>query len=280
MNNHIIYHIAFPHLGIKLSIDRIAFTIGPISVYWYGLILAASLVIALLYINNRAKDYKISSTKLLDIILPGILSGVIGARLYYVIFYPGDLYIKEPIKILYINEGGIAIYGGIIAGILLSSAIAIKRKEKLFPLLDLASLGLIISQAVGRWGNFVNQEAFGGITGLPWGMSSENTLGNTVHPCFLYESLWCIIGFIFLHIYSKSKLNLEGDIFLIYIMWYASGRAFIEGLRTDSLLIPGSCLRISQIISIFLATSSCIMLILKKLLYHKKLNNKKISTKI
>lgn len=245
-------NILFPYIGIKLSINPIAFSLGPIKVYWYGLILAMGFLAAYMYVYNRSGDFKIDKNRITNIIIFGSICGIIGARLYYVVFYPGDFYRVNPLKIFCISEGGIAIYGGIVGGIIGGSIAAYFKKIPLLPLLDLVSLGFLIGQSIGRWGNFINQEAFGETTTLPWGMSSERTMNKIVHPCFLYESLWCFMVFLTLHFYSKFKGKdiYPGKIFLLYIFFYGLGRFFIEGLRTDSLLIFD--FKVSQLVSIII----------------------------
>lgn len=264
MKNNSLYHVSFPNIGINnIVIDPVAFAIGPIKVHFYGITLALGFLLGFIYVYTRAEEYKIKKDKLADILICGMICGIIGARLYYVVFYPGDFYIRNPIKALCISEGGIAIYGGIIGGLIGVLISAKIKKVNVLSVLDLFSVGLIIGQSIGRWGNFFNQEAFGSITNLPWGMKSENTLSKLVHPCFLYESLWCLLGFIFLHIYSKkSKDQKYGRIFNLYILWYSFGRFFIEGLRTDSLMFIG--LRVSQILSFVLFLLSLWVIIYDK----------------
>lgn len=257
-----VYNISFPYMRINLSINPIAFHLGPIKVYWYGIILAIGFLLAYTYIYNRADKFKIDKTAITDVIIFGTICGIIGARLYYVIFYPGDFYKLNPIKIFYISEGGIAIYGGIIGGLIGGCIIAHLKKISILPLLDLASIGILIGQSIGRWGNFLNQEAFGEETSLPWGMSSEATMGKIVHPCFLYESLWCFGVFLVLHFYVnfKTKNIYPGKIFVLYIFFYGLGRFFIEGIRADSLLIYE--FKVSQLVSIvFVVVSFTVMFI-------------------
>lgn len=254
--NNMIYNVRFPKLGFDFEVNPIALKIGTLTVRWYGLILGFGFMLAYIYINKRSWEFKIDKNKFTDVIITGLIFGIIGARLYYVIFYPGDYYKENPLKILSISEGGIAIYGGIIGGMISGVIMCLIKRVNIFSALDLSSLGFLIGQSIGRWGNFVNQEAFGSETSLPWGMSSQATYNKAVHPCFLYESLWCLSGFILLHIYSKNKSRYNGEVFLLYIMWYSLGRIFIEGLRTDSLYIPIINLKVSQVLSIVLFFSS------------------------
>ncbi len=266
MNYKMIYNVLFPKLGIKLKISPILVAIGDLSIRWYGVLIAVGFLLAFLYIIKRSAKFNLSKDEVESLTFTTSISAIICARIYYVVFYPGDFYINNPHKIFFINEGGIAIYGALIGGFIALWVISKKWHKNFFSLLDLISLGVPIGQAVGRWGNFFNQEAFGTATSLPWGMISENTLGQTVHPCFLYESIGCLLCFIFLHVQSyKAKNSYPGKIFLTYIAIYSMLRAFIESLRTDSLIIPSTNLRVSQVFSIVLCVSSVLILVAKKL---------------
>ncbi len=257
--------------GLTFEIDRVAFTIPGlgVTVYWYGIILATAIMLALVYALVNCKRYDIKPDPLIDITLISTIGAIIGARLYFVIFYDLSYYLANPAKIFAIWDGGLAIYGGVIGAFLTGFLMSKWKKVNTAKLFDLASLGFLIGQAVGRWGNFVNQEAFGSNTRLPWAMTGgrilvelkrrnaeageriySTTMG--VHPTFLYESLWCILGFVLLHWYSKKRKKFDGQIFLMYIGWYGLGRFFIEGLRVDSLMLnipylPG--IRVSQILA-------------------------------
>lgn len=258
------YHVSFPKLGIELTINPIAFSIGDFNIYWYGIIIATGFTIALCYAMINSKRFGIVQDKLIDAIIAGLITGIIGARLYYVVFYPGNTYINNPASIFQIHEGGLAIYGGIIGGLTGGIIVAKIKNINIPSILDIAALGFLIGQCIGRWGNFINQEAFGTETNLPWGMVSENTLletSNPVHPCFLYESLWCLLGFIFLDIFSRKFKKYNGQIFLLYIVWYGTERFFVEGLRTDSLMLPYVNLRVSQVLAAISIVISVIILI-------------------
>ena len=244
------YNVEFPGLGLNFKVYPIAFRVGAITVHWYGIILCAALLLALWYALVNSKRFEIDANALIDAVIVGLVCGIIGARLYYVLFFPGDTFWKDPIKILHINEGGIAIYGGIIGGLLGGLLVAKRKKFNLWAALDLAALGFLIGQGVGRWGNFVNQEAFGSQTDFLFRMLSENTNGQTVHPCFLYESIWCLLGFVLLHLWSAKSHRFDGQIFLLYLIWYGLGRFFIEALRTDSLMVPGLDLKVSQLVAL------------------------------
>jgi phosphatidylglycerol:prolipoprotein diacylglycerol transferase len=272
MQNNI-FHVSFPKFNLSFTINRIAFSTGNLNIYWYAIILILGIFSAFLYVLHKNKKTKICEKTLINILAFALFFGIIGARIYYVIFFPGNFYIKNPQKILSINEGGLGIYGGIIFGII--SAIILCKMHNINEktVLDLASSSFFIAQSIGRWGNFINQEAFGGPTSLPWGMLSENTDNIAVHPCFLYESLWCALGFCFLKFYEKKFQSFRGELFVIYILWYSFGRFFIENLRTDALILPFFNLRISQILSLILFISCFFILIGKKLFKTSK--NKK-----
>ncbi|MGN0551346.1 MAG: prolipoprotein diacylglyceryl transferase [Acutalibacteraceae bacterium] len=256
------YHVSFPGLGIEnIEISPVALSVGSFTVNWYGVIIAVGLCLAVAYAMFNCKRYAVSQDKLLDCVLVGIITAIIGARLYYVAFR-WDVYSADPISILYINEGGLAIYGGLIGGLLGGLIVAKILKMNIPGLLDLACLGFLIGQGIGRWGNFMNQEAFGTPTDLPWGMVSENTGNIAVHPCFLYESLWCLLGFVLLHFFSKKFQKYDGQIFLMYLVWYGVERTVVEGLRTDSLYTPFLNLRVSQLVSIVIAAVGLTLLII------------------
>lgn len=259
------YNVTFPHLGLEFNINPVAFSIGNFHVYWYGIIIAAGFLLALIYASFSCKKMNIDINRLFDVVIVGLIAGVIFARLFYVVFYPGDKYWKNPLEIFQIHDGGLAIYGGIIGAVVFGSLMAKLRKLKVTAVLDIAALGFLIGQCVGRWGNFINQEAFGSATELPWGMHSENTaavVDGNVHPCFLYESLLCLLGFVLLHFFTRRFRRYDGQTFLLYIVWYGACRFFIEGLRTDSLIIPGTGLRVSQVIAAACVVVGIILLVL------------------
>lgn len=257
--------ISFPKLNVEFPVYSEAFTVFGFTIKWYGLMIMLGLLFAVIYCFKRMKSFGIDDDRANDVVFCGFIGAVIGARLYYV-FMCWDQYKDDLSKIFSIRDGGLAIYGGLIGAVLFGAVTAKIRRVRLLPLLDLAGMGFLIGQAVGRWGNFFNHECFGGNTSLPWGMTSpriqfqiRNSLAASidtagmsvdpslpVHPCFLYESLWCIAGFALLHLYSKRR-RFDGELFFLYIGWYGLGRLFIEGLRTDSLMIGH--LRISQLVA-------------------------------
>ncbi len=278
-----------------LSIDNVMFTIPGINldIYWYGFLIALGMVLAMIYAFSRCKKFGLDIDRVTDTVLAGLIGGIIGARLYYVIFSIENYMTEEGTLdfslIFNIRDGGLAIYGGIIGGLLIGGIMAKIRKVKLMPMLDLAGMGFLIGQCLGRWGNFFNQEAYGysetfSAANLPWGMVSKSILNgiyyfvypdNTsvvtnralsmiAHPCFLYESLWCLLGFIILHIYSKHR-KFDGQLFLMYIGWYGFGRFWIEGLRTDSLYLVNNdviSLKVSQLLA-----GACFMFAVIMLVY-------------
>lgn len=274
-----------------LKINKVIFTIPwfngtSIDVYWYGFLIALGMLLAVIYASRRTKSVGLDSDRVMDVILCGLVGGIIGARAYYVIFslshYMTDEGGLDIGAVLRIRDGGLAVYGGVIGALIFGAIMGKIRKVRLLPMLDLAGMGLLIGQCLGRWGNFFNQEAFGSKTTLPWGMTSgsiindlyffyypENTSVITnratemvAHPCFLYESLWCLAGFIFLHFYSKKFRKFDGEIFLLYIGWYGAGRFWIEALRTDSLYIPNTPLKVSQLVAGTCVLFSIVMLIM------------------
>lgn len=255
-----IYNVSFPKLGINLRFSPVAIDLGAVVIRWYGVIIAFGFALALTYVLARSESFGIKKSDTENVSLLATVSAIVFARIYYVIFYPGDFYLRNPLKIFSINEGGIAIYGAVIGGFLAILIYCKVKKKDFLSVLDLMSLGLLIGQAVGRWGNFMNQEAFGCETSLPWGMVSEKTGGIMVHPCFLYESLGCLLCFVFLHFYTLRKKHTPGKIFLIYTAYYGILRALIESLRTDSLMIHSSSIRVSQVLGLVLAAISLLII--------------------
>lgn len=261
------YHVSFPGMGLNFDIHNQVSIFG-LSVYWYGIIIACGLILAVLYGTLNSKRLGISADNLLNCVIVGIITGILGARAYYVIFN-WDYYGANPEKIMAINEGGLAIYGGIIGALIGGLIVAKISKMNIPALLDVASIGFLIGQGIGRWGNFFNQEAFGVPTDLPWGMVSEGTGNIPVHPCFLYESVWCLLGALVIHLLSKSKFRkYHGQMALVYLVWYGAERSIVEGLRTDSLYLGG--IRVSQALSVLLFLAGLVTLIV---LYIKKYEN-------
>lgn len=272
--------VSFPGLGLDFEVNRVAFSIGDLPVYWYGILIALGFILAILYVSRRAKEFGVDADRMLDVILGGAIGGIVGARAYYVILQ-WDYYGQNLSQIFNTRSGGMAIYGGLIGGVLIGLLMCKIRRVKFMPALDLVVGGFLIGQGIGRWGNFVNIEAFGANTSLPWGMSSSvitdyltqheaelEAIGMDidpnmpVHPTFLYESLWCLLGFAFIAWYTRRR-KFDGELTLLYMMWYGAGRAVIEGLRTDSLMIPGTSLRASQVLAAAMAVVAAIIWIVK-----------------
>ena len=242
--------ITFPMFGEGFSLDFPRFfTLFGFNIYYYGLLITAGYALATVYLIKRRKLFKLTKDNILDILIIAIPCGLVGARLYYMIFKFDQFFAPgQWDNILKFREGGLAVYGGIIASGLVFIIYSRIKKIPLGNMLDAAGFGLFIGQAIGRWGNFVNREAFGVETDLPWRMGlTVNEVTRYYHPAFLYESLWNITGLLIIHIFSKkSKAKYPGQFFLFYVAWYGLGRFMIEGLRTDSLMIPGTQMRASQ----------------------------------
>lgn len=271
--------IVFPKLGLDFRIDDTAFTVFGFDIKWYSLLIVFGLILAMIYGFSQMKKYGIDPDRAIDVILAGIIGGLIGARIYYVIM-SWDNYSGDWKAMFNTRNGGLAIYGGIIGAVLVGGLVAKLRKVKLLPLLDIAGVGFLIGQGVGRWGNFTNQEAFGcntdNIFGMSGGTIQRFIINNyddlttasgavmdpskPVHPCFLYESVWCILGFVLLAIFAAKFRKYDGQIFLMYVGWYGLGRFFIEGLRTDSLMLGN--IRVSQILAAICVIASVVLLLI------------------
>ncbi len=262
--------ISFPGLGIgEFTTNSVAFSIFGISIAWYALIITFGMVCAVLYVIHTAKKIGVSSEDIIDFALFTIPIGILGARLYYVLTKLEEF--PTLASVLNIRSGGLAIYGGIIAGALTVIAVCYYKKIYFFALADCISPGLILAQGIGRWGNFVNGEAYGYQT--DWfcrmGLSNYNSYSDFgtyemvyVHPTFLYESLWNLLGFALANLYIKLVgKKYDGQIFLMVFGWYGLGRMLIEGLRTDSLYIPGTELRISQVLAGVILVAAAALLI-------------------
>ena len=272
--------IQFPELGWKFHIDPTAFTVFGIQIQWYGIIITLGLILALVYCLPKMKRFGLDSDRTLDVVIGGVLGGIVGARIYYVIMR-WDEYKWDWKAIINTRNGGLAIYGGLIGAILVGLIICKVRKVKILPMLDVTVLGFLIGQGIGRWGNFINQEAFGtntdsflGMTGgtIQRSISDSMQIGGDlyqegvnmlwekpVHPCFLYESVWCLLGFVILAFWSKRR-KYDGQIFLMYLAWYGAERFFVEGLRTDSLMLGN--IRVSQALSAVIFIVSVILQII------------------
>lgn len=274
-------HVSFPGLGLEMEINRVAFTVFGVPIYWYGVCIALGLLLGMLYAFRYAKSYGIDADRMVDVIFASTIAAIIGGRAYYVATAPFEY--QSIWEMIDIRLGGIAIYGGIIAAFAMGALMCRVRKVPMLPMFDLAAQGFLIGQCLGRWGNFFNQEAFGGNTTLPWGMISESTQqylqavqetlaaqGMTVdpsmpvHPTFLYESIWCGLGFLLLWRYSKHR-RFHGEMTLLYIMWYGFERFFVEGLRTDSLMVGN--VRISQAVAALSVAAALVLWVILRRKY-------------
>ena len=227
--------ISFPFLGLEANPPR-TITLGPLTIHFYGLIIALGLVLAVMYCCRRSKEFGIKEDDLLDGVLWVTPFAIVCARAYYCVF-SWDQYAHDPISVLYIWNGGIAIYGGVLGAVLGISVFCKIRKLKISTVLDMVLIGFLIGQSIGRWGNCFNREAFGAETAsfFRMGLLNEKTGVTTYfHPTFLYESVWNAVGFVLLHFISKKR-KYDGQVALCYAAWYGLGRCIIEGLRVDSL---------------------------------------------
>ncbi|HFR3442994.1 TPA: prolipoprotein diacylglyceryl transferase [Streptococcus suis] len=260
------------------TIGRVALSFGPFTVYWYGIIIAAAIFIAISLATREAKKRGLKEDTIIDIALWAIPIGFVGARLYYVLF-EWDYYLQNPGEIIAIWNGGIAIYGGLIVGGLTVYWYTKKKGIPLALLLDILAPSVLLAQSIGRWGNFMNQEAHGGPVSRQFLenlylsefiIEQMNINGTYYHPTFLYESLWSLLGFVIIIILrNRKQLLRQGEVALSYVLWYSTGRFFIEGMRTDSLWI-GDFLRVSQALSLVLFIGSILIWYLRRQDYPSK----------
>lgn len=283
--------VEFPGLGwefdVYANLLEIPMGDGVITVKFYGVLIAFGLILAALFGGRKAYTWKMSLDNMVDVLIYGIIGAVVGARAYYVIFQ-WDHYKDNLGDIFKIWEGGLAIYGGIIGGILVAFLVCKKTGLNFIKLLDLIGMSLLIGQGIGRWGNYTNQEAFGTNTTLPWGMTSDKIVAYInshqaefaqngfdmdpnlpVHPTFLYESLWCLLGFVVLYIVCQKFYKFDGQLFLGYGIIYGIERTIVEGLRTDSLYIGNTTLRASQVLSLAIV-AVCVAVTIYKFIKLKK----------
>lgn len=265
-----VHQVSFPGLGLEFTLDRVAVTIFGFPIYWYAVIIVSGFLLAWLYCSHKGPKLGISGDDLVDLLIFAVPLALIGARLYYILFYL-DLFQNPDGSLnlgymLNIRHGGLAIYGGVIAGVIVLFFVCRHKKIPFLAFADLMSFGLLIGQCIGRWGNFMNVEAYGGVTTLPWRMCSEKIAGELfgqglvdavgwqqimdgalgVHPTFFYESLWNFVGFFLLVFLSRNWRKFDGQLFFTYLTWYGIGRGIIEGLRTDSLYLFNTPIRVSQ----------------------------------
>lgn len=251
-------YVGFPGLNLSFNLNPVAFNLFGKDVYWYGVLIAFGIVLAVMMCTRLAKQQGLSQDNVLDVVLWGAPAAIIGARIYYCAFrfeqYKDNLW-----DVFKIWEGGIAIYGGIMGAVIAAYIYCYVKKIDWHKLFDVCLPGVMLGQAVGRWGNFMNREAFGAETTLPWRMELHTMAGNVmyVHPTFLYESLWNFCGVILLLWLSKHKKQ-DGEVCFTYFIWYGIGRFFIEGLRADSLY--WGPFRISQVVGLLTAVAGMILL--------------------
>ena len=251
--------ISFPFFGIEIDPIRVV-EIGPLDLHIYGLLIGLGLMLAVLYGWRRSRQFGIKVDDITDGVLCVVPFAILCARAYYCIFEWEEQFASDPISVLYIWNGGLAIYGGIIGAVIGVAVFCWFKKIKLPALLDLVLLGFLIGQSIGRWGNFFNREAFGAETEvfIRMGLLNSRTGVTTYHhPTFLYESLWNAAGFVILHFLSKKR-QYDGQIALGYVLWYGLGRTFIEGLRTDSLYWGD--FRVSQVLAGATAIAAAVIL--------------------
>lgn len=245
--------VSFPNFGLTFQFNETVNIFG-LRIYWYAIIIAIGMLTAITIAYFEFRKKGISTDDLADFVLFAIPLGIVGARLYYVIFN-FEPYRENPMEIFQIWHGGLAIYGGIIVGCIVAIVFTRVKKIRFLWFADIATIGLFIAQSIGRWGNFVNAEAFGGLTDLPWGMVVEGpgvepySPFGPCHPTFLYESLWNLTGFLISYFIIHKFVKKDGCSFAFYLIWYGLGRALIEGLREDSLWLIDGVIRVSQLVA-------------------------------
>ncbi|MFX3673839.1 MAG: prolipoprotein diacylglyceryl transferase [Paenisporosarcina sp.] len=253
------------------AIDPIAFSLGPIDVRWYGVIIASGIVLAFLVAQREMVKRGFHPDFLTDLLIWAVPLAILGARLYYVLF-KWEYYASNPGQIFQIWEGGLAIHGALIAAFIVAYLFTKKRKESFLKVADIAAPSILIGQTIGRWGNFINQEAHGGPVSqeflenmfLPeWIIEQMRIDGTYYHPTFLYESVWNFTGVILLILLRRVNL-LRGEMFLFYVIWYSIGRFFIEGMRTDSLYLVGE-LRTAQVVSLVSIAVAIIIVVYRRI---------------
>ncbi len=246
-------YISFPYLGLEFNINPVVKLPFGLEIHWYGIIIGVGILVALILANSEFKKKGFKDDTLSDLALIAIPLSILGARLYYVIF-EWDYFKDNLSEIIAIWNGGLAIYGAVITGIITGIVFSKVRKISFWWLGDVGTMCLLIAQSIGRWGNFVNCEAYGEKTNLPWGMMihrsnwADGVVKGAYHPTFLYESLWNLTGFLISYFVIRKRKKTDGVIFAFYLTWYGIGRFFIEGLRTDSLYLYGN-IRVSQLVA-------------------------------
>lgn len=277
--------VFFPGLGLEFTLNRVAFTLFSRPIYWYAIIIVSGFLLAWLYCSKKGPKLGVSGNDLVDMLLFAVPFSLVGARLYYIIFYL-DLYKNADGSLDFLAmirtwDGGMAIYGAVIAGAIVLFVVCKFKKIPFLAFADLGAFGLLIGQCIGRWGNFVNVEAYGGLTDLPWRMCSSKIAGELfgqglvdaagyqqvldgtlgVHPTFLYESLWNLVGFFLLVFLARWLRKFDGQLFFTYLAWYGLGRGIIEGLRTDSLYFMDTSIRVSQLLGFASALAGIVLIV-------------------
>lgn len=270
--------VTFPGLGLEFHLNRVAIEIFSMPIYWYGIIIAGGALLAALFCYRISPRFGIKPDDLIDLLFFAVPLAILGARLYYILFYL-DLY-RTPEgnldlgKMLDIRDGGLAIYGAVVVALLVLLVFCKIKRVNFFAFADVGCFGLLIGQCIGRWGNFMNVEAYGGPTDLPWRMGIDAYVNGAwqymeVHPTFLYESLWNLVGFLLLlSIVLGGKRKFDGQIMWSYFLWYGVGRGIIEGLRTDSLYFFNTTIRVSQMLG-FVSALVAAGFLLYHLVIHK-----------
>ena len=283
--------VSFPGLGLEFELNRVAVTLFGRPIYWYGIIIGCGFLLAVLLCSRWAPRFGVTGDQVMDMLIFAVPAALVGVRAYYVIFYL-DLYRRADgsldwAAIFRFSDGGLAIYGGIIAAALTLLIFCRVKKISFLAFADLGVHGLLIGQCIGRWGNFMNVEAYGSVTDVPWRMCSESIAGQLwhkglleteeayyaildgtlgVHPTFFYESLWNFIGIFLVYFLGKKMRTFDGQIFLSYVLWYGLGRFWIEGMRTDSLYffgleLFGVPIRTSQVLALGSALVAAVILV-------------------
>lgn len=283
--------VFFPGLGLEFTLNRVAVTLLGRPIYWYGIIIGFGFLLAVLLCSKWAPEFGLTEDHITDCLIYVVPMGIIGVRAYYVIFNL-ELYRRSDGSldwgaIFRLSDGGLAIYGALIAAVLTLVVYCRCKHISFLAFGDLVVQGLLLGQSIGRWGNFMNVEAYGSVTELPWRMCSQSIAdelwrkglleseelyfsilegASGVHPTFLYESLWNLVGFFLLHCFIRRRRTFDGQLFLSYVLWYGVGRTWIEGLRTDSLYffgleLFGIPLRTSQVLAMTSAVTAGVILI-------------------
>ncbi len=267
--------VSFEGIGIgKIYFEDYAFELFGLKIKWYALVIAFGIFVAVLIALKLSKRLGLKKEPLFDIIIGGTFFGIVGARIYYVVFNFKE-FSKDLISIFNLRGGGLAIYGAVIFSVLFGFIYCKIKNIPFFPTADIAGICFLMGQGIGRWGNFFNIEAYGVKTNLPWGMSSSeiDSSCSPVHPTFFYESLWCFIGFFLLLFFIKYR-KFDGQIFLNYLIWYSFERFFVEGIRADSLWLIKDYIRVSQALS-FVLFFLAISIEIYVLFFHMKKNKDK-----